>query len=188
MKLQLNREDKAKILEQGFEYLKTYGIENASLRSLAAKMGYSPANLYNYFHNKSDCIIEITEYGFSKTVNELFEYASRTIGDVKYFFDHALDEVDKHKMALRAVYQVATSPIYGERMRVIGNSIQPVYQKYIKILAKNMNCTEKYMCPLVFSFISIILDYAVWNDREITELQLKDLYVAITTNLDKEKK
>ena len=87
--------------------------------------------------------------------------------------------LDAHIDELRAVYQVATSPVYGDRMREAAENLQPVYHKYIKKLSELTCCSEELLLPTVFNFISVILDYAVWNDRPVTELQLKDIYNTI---------
>lgn len=176
MKAKLSQEEKDRIFTAGFEYLKNYGIENSSLRSIAEGIGCSPANLYNYFENKDECVIEIAKYGFIRTANALVEYAMNNISALKIFFDTFLEELDKHIDDLRTVYQVATSPVYGERMRCAANELQPSYLKLIRHLARLMNSEERIIYPVIFNFISIILDYAVWRDRECTEIQLADLY------------
>lgn len=176
MKTKKTRDEIENMLKKGFEYLKNNGIENSSLRSVADGIGCSPANLYNYFDNKDDCIIEIAKWGFAKTASRLVEHALNNISDLKNFFDTLLDVVDENVSELRAVYQVATSPIYGERMRQVSDELHPAYMKLIKQLAEQMNCDESLIYPIVFNAISIILDYAVWNDRECTEIQLQDLY------------
>lgn len=176
MKVKQSRDEMESLLVKGFEYLKNNCIENASLRSVAEGIGCSPANLYNYFKNKDDCIIEIAKFGFTKTASALVEYAVNNISDLKKFFDTFLEEVDVRIEDLRTVYQVATSPVYGERMRRAADELQPVYLRLIKHLANLMCCDEKLLFPVVFNFISIILDYAVWRDRPCTEYQLQDLY------------
>lgn len=181
MKSKQSRDEMENLLGKGFEYLKNNGIENASLRSVADGIGCSPSNLYNYFENKDDCIIEIAKFGFTKTAGSLVEYALNNIADLKNFFDTFLEEVDLHIDELRTVYQVATSPVYGERMRQAADELQPVYHKLIKHLADLMCCDEKLLFPVVFNFISIILDYAVWRDRPCTEYQLQDLYETMVT-------
>ena len=176
MKAKQSRDDMESILCKGFDYLMEHGIENASLRSIAEGIGCSPANLYNYFENKDDCIIEIAKFGFIKTATALVEYSLDNIADLKNFFDTFIDQVDYRIDELRTVYQVATSPIYGERMRAVSDELKPAYSKLLTYLATLMNCSEKLLFPVIFNFISIILDYAVWRDRECTTIQLQDLY------------
>lgn len=183
MKAKIAREEAEKVLDKGFRYLVKHGIENSSLRSIATGIGYSPSNLYNYFESKDDCIIEIAKYGFAKAANALLKYALKNVPDLKYFFDTFLDEVDKNIDDLRAVYQVATSPIYGERMRQEAEKLQPIYHKFIKKLSEITYCKEELLLPSVFNFISIILDYAVWYDRPVTEVQLSDLYETIVMKI-----
>ena len=183
MKERTTHEEANKLLEQGFEYLVTHGIENASLRSIASGIGCSPSNLYNYFEDKDDCIIEITRYGFSKVAGAILDYAVDNISDLKFFFDTFLDKLENHINELRAVYQVATSPFYGDRMREAAENLQPVYNKYIKKLSEITCCREDLLYPTVFNFISVILDYAVWHDRPVTEIQLRDLYETIVQRI-----
>ncbi len=183
MKANVTREEAEKVLNKGFEYLVTHGIENASLRSIASGIGCSPSNLYNYFESKDDCIIEIARHGFLKAANALIDYALKNVNDLKRFFDTFLDVVDKNIDELRTVYQVATSPVYGERMREEAEKLQPLYHMFIKNLSEITCCKEELLLPSVFNFISIILDYAVWYDRPVTEIQLNDLYEAIVLKI-----
>ncbi len=183
MKANITREEAEKVLDKGFEYLVKHGIENASLRSIAAGIGYSPSNLYNYFDSKDDCIIEIARHGFMRAANALLDYALKHVAYLRKFFDTFLDEVDKNIDELRTVYQVATSPVYGERMREEAEKLQPLYHKFIKNLSEITCCKEELLLPSVFNFISIILDYAVWHDRPVTEIQLNDLYENIVMKI-----
>lgn len=183
--MQVSYDDMEEILSKAFDYLVKNGIENATLRAIAQGVGYSPAHLYNFFLDKDDCIIEIAKYGLTKTASMLFEFAFEGITDLGKFFDNVLDVVEKYQPQLRTVYQVATSPVYGERMRKKAEDLQTSYAKYIQHLSEILDCKPEIITPSVFNFISIVLDYVVWNDRHVSEIQIKDLYETMTMKLEK---
>jgi len=55
---------RAKILEQAIGLVYRYGPRRVTMRSLARKLGYSPATLYLYFRNKQELLKEIALRGF----------------------------------------------------------------------------------------------------------------------------
>ena len=61
-------------------------------------------------------------------------------------------------------------------MRKKAEDLMPSYARYVKKLAKTFNCSAEQLTPLVFVFISIIMDYCIWEDEKNTRIQLDYLY------------
>lgn len=63
-KTQEVRKVKKEILDCALNIINDKGIDNLSMRKLAAQMGMSAANLYNYFKSKENIIIALDNNGF----------------------------------------------------------------------------------------------------------------------------
>ena len=166
---------KEEFVKNAFEYLVQNGLENASVRDLCKAIAISSGSLYYWFDGKDDIYINAAVYGLSKVTYILFDFAFNAMHDVKNFFDTALEEIDKYKMELRFIYQVATSPVYGDRMRMSADELHTTYSKYIAQLSELLGCSQETLRPIVFMFISVILDYVVWEDYKVSKMQLEYL-------------
>ena len=102
------------------------------------------------------------------------------------FFDTFLEEIDKYKLELRLVFQVTTSPVYGPRMREKAKDFKEVYAEYIQRLSEILNCSPETLIPVIYMLISILVDYVVWEDYEVSKLQLESLYETLMTKLKNE--
>lgn len=162
-----------------FDYLVKNGLENTSVRDLCKVNGISSGNLYYWFEGKDEIYISAAKYGLSKVAGYLFSNAFGALREnrnFKSFFDNALGYFDNVKHELRFIYQVATSPVYGERMRNKAEDLNKTYEKYILELSEMINCPVEELTPVVFLFISSLLDYVVWEDKIVSTMQLEYLY------------
>lgn len=187
MREQVVRDIKEEFLGTSFIYLVKHGLENTSVRDLCKAIGISTGSLYYWFDNKDDLYINSAKYGLEKVASSIFEYAFRELHDLKNFFDNVLDEIIKYKPELHLIYQVATSPVYGPRMREKADDLDIVYHKLIKHLAEILGCSPEPITPIVFMFISIILDYVIWEDYETTKMQLNYLYTIMSREVEASK-
>lgn len=175
MREQVVKDVEKEFLEPSFKYLVKNGLENTSVRDLCREMNVSYGSIYYWFDGKDDIYISVVKYGIGKVAQKLFETAFDKMQDPKLFFDTFLEEIDKYKMELRLVFQVTTSPVYGARMREKAEDFKEVYEKYIKKLADIMKCSAKKLEPIIYMLISILVDYVVWEDYEVSKLQLNFL-------------
>ena len=184
MREQVVRDIKEEFLGTSFKYLVEHGLENTSVRDLCKAIGISTGSLYYWFDNKEDLYINSAQYGLEKVSSLIFEYAFKELFDLKHFFDNVLDEIIKYKAELHLIYQVATSPVYGKRMRAKAEDLKVSYEKLIKHLAEILGCRPEPLTPIVFMFISVVLDYVVWEDCETTKMQLNCLYMILSREVE----
>lgn len=71
---------------------------------------------------------------------------------------------------------MAASPVYGEKMREKGKDLNYIYDRYAHELAVILRCDEQALRPLVYLFISAVLDYAIWGETDKSQLQLEFIY------------
>lgn len=171
--------DKNELSERVFPYLVKRGLENVSIRELCKGTGIVQGTLYYWFKDKTNIVCEATEWGLKKVTDEIFEYVFASLDDLRGFFSNCLDEISKYKKELCFIYQLAASPVYGEKMRADGKELNFIYDKYIRRLSERLNCDEHTLRPLVYLFISAVLNYVVWDEKEKVQTQLEFIYSAL---------
>ena len=171
--------DKSELSERVFPYLVKLGLENISIRELCKGTGIAQGTLYYWFKTKTNIVCETTEWGLKKVTDEIFDYVFASLDDLRSFFSSCLDEINKYKKELRFVYQLAASPVYGEKIRADGKELNFIYDKYIHGLSERLNCDEQTLRPLVYLFISAVLNYVIWDEREKVQTQLEFIYSAL---------
>ena len=172
MRKQIVRNIEEEFLDTSFKYLAEHGLENTSIRDLCKGIGISSGSLYYWFDGKEDVYINAAKYGLTKDVECIFSGAYLAMDDVDNLFSKVLKEAEKYKKELRLIYQIATSPVYGERMRKEADNLAGTYETYIRTLAEKLNVSMEDMAPVVFMFISIMLDFVIWDDHFVSKMQI----------------
>ena len=172
--------DKKKvIIATTWDYLLKTGLGNASVGELCKETKLAQSSLYYWFENKEDIWIAAGKYGLSKVVDALFTFTLNHTDDVRKYFDTLLDEVEKYKYELRLALQITTSPVFGERMRNKSKDFRLLYEKYGKKIIEIFRCTHQQAEVFIYSIIAYVIDYAIWDDGEKTQMLLENLYVRI---------
>lgn len=153
---------------------------------LCRNTGVAQSSLYHYFENKDDIWISAGKYGIAKVVDALFDFTLKHTDNIPSFFAELLDEVEKYKYDLRLGIQITTSPVFGERMRNKADEFHFLYERYAAKLMKIFNCTYIQAETFIYSIIAYVIDYAIWDDREKTQMLLDNLYERIITKLSKQ--
>lgn len=168
--------DKNEVLDKIFSFLVRSGLENISIRDLCRGTGIVQGSLYYWFSDKTSIICEATEYGLKKVTDEIFAYVFDNIDDLPTFFSECIGRISKYRNALRFIYQMAASPVYGTKIRSDGKYFKNMYDSYAVRLAEIMGCELEKLRPLVYLFISAICDYAIWADEQNTQTELDFIY------------
>lgn len=179
MNEQKRKDIKEKLVSTAFEYLVENGLENSSIRDLCKAIGISTGSLYYWFDSKESIYIAAVKYGINMVSSELFKYAFDTIHSPRNFFKGYITEIDKYKKEFRLILQVASSPVYGETVRKSSFAFKDVYDKYIRELAEIIGCTAMDLAPVIYSLISILTDYVIWEDKEVSVMQVDFLYESL---------
>ena len=169
-------QDKRELLKRVFPFLVSRGLENVTIREMCKATGLVQGTLYYWFGDKTSIVCESTEYGLKTVTDKIFRYVFASLNDMPGFFSNCLDEVGKYKNELRFVYQMAASPVYGAKIRRAGKDLNFTYDKYTKKLSELLECDEQMLKPLVYLFISAVLDYVIWDEREKSQQQLDFIY------------
>lgn len=177
-------ERKFEIIQTTWEYLLKNGIDHSSVGDLCRETGLAQSSLYHYFLNKDDIWISAGKYGLSKVVDALFTFTFNHTDNVEKYFDEILDEVEKYKLELRLGVQITTSPVYGARMRSKADDFHGLYERYAGKLMGIFGCSYLQAEVFIYSIIAFVIDYAIWDDREKTQMLLSNLRCRIKAELN----
>lgn len=179
-----NVSDKKKaIIRATWGYLLKTGLANASIGDLCREAKLAQSSLYYWFENKDDIWISAGKYGLSKVVDNLFEFTLNHTNNIRKYFDTLLNEVEKYKYELRLAIQITTSPVFGERMRDKSKDFRLLYEKYADELISIFECSHHQAEIFIYAIIAFVIDYAIWDDGEKTQMLLENLYDRIVNIL-----
>ena len=169
-----------------FNYLVENGFENTSIRDLCRELGLSPGSIYYLFEDKNEVFINVVRYGTGKVADRLFEFAFATMENPEVFFETFIDEVDKYKKEFRLIFQFAASTTYGDHIRDKSEGFKFVYERYIIRLSEILGAPYTEIMPIIYMIISVLSDYVLWEDYDVSKMQMDYLYQIIKTKfLDK---
>ena len=179
MRSPVYRNSEEELLQKVFDYLVQNGLENISMRELCKSTEISMGSVYYWFKNKEQMILEAAEYGLSVMSDGLFGFVFAHLDSLDVFFATFLDELEKYKAQLRLLSQMATSPLYGRSMREASTLLTPFYDRYIEEFANKIGSEKEKVAPLIYLFISMMVDYAIWEDRVVSQMQCDYIYAQI---------
>ncbi len=174
---------KKTIIATTWGYLLKTGLSNASIGDLCREVKLSQSSLYYWFENKDDIWISAGKYGLSKVVDALLVFTFNHLDKIQEYFDTLLDEVEKYKYELRLALQITTSPVFGKRMRDKSKDFRLLYERYANELISIFNCTYDQAETFIYSIIAYVIDYAIWDDRDKTQMLLDNLRTRINNKL-----
>lgn len=175
---------KQEIIRTTWAYMQKHGLMNSSIGTLCRETGLAQSSLYHWFSNKDDIWISAGKYGLSKVVTVLLDYTFDHTDNIEGFFAGFLDEVDKYKEELRLAIQITTSPVFGERMREKSRSFRTLYMQYAERLMNKFSVTELKANIFIYSVISIVMDYVIWDDKDLAQMLLDNLHGHVNNNLN----
>ncbi len=166
------RDNKRSILEKTYEYLVEKGLENATIRDICDFTGFAQGSIYYWYKNKDELICAAAEHGLKCISDKIFRNFYTDASDMDGFFNNCLIYIDEVKKELRFIYQVASSPVYGEIMHNSNSRFRSEYNEYARKLTELSDGDYDEIRPIIYAFASTIVDYAIWQDREETQIQL----------------
>ena len=184
----LNEENKLKkkqeIMVKSFDCYAKYGLAGTGINLLAKSCNMSKGNIYIYFDNLDQLIIESTAYVMEKVEDDFMALAPTSLEDVNRF----LDEVpywtkNKHGDKYRLMYQVYTHPKYYLEGQKFFEGVSKRYQEYAKRLENVIGISSDILTPLIFIFVRASVHYALFEDEYYLKSQIKVLKLAVSAFL-----
>lgn len=167
------RRRKEEIMEQCFACYAENGFYGTGIKQLAQNCGCTAANLYTYFTNLDEIIVQSTEYCMSKVEDDFMEKAPKSleelwrfIGEVPYW------TAEMHGKKYRLMYQVYTHPKYREYGKKFFEGVNERYTGYAKMLESKIGIPYQKLTPLIFILIRACVHYALFEDRFYLKAQM----------------
>ena len=174
------------MMENCFACYAENGLTGTGTQALAEACGCTKANLYVYFKNLLELIIDSTAYCMSKVEDDFLAKAPTDPKDVMRF----LEEVPywtakKHGKKYRLMYQVYTLPKYIEHGKKFFQGVNERYTQYAKELEPKIGIPYTVITPLIFIFVRACVHYAMFEDEYYLKSQIEVLKQSVLLFLEK---
>lgn len=177
---------KEEIMEQCFLCYAEHGLQGTGLRLLSKYCGCTSANLYVYFENVDDLIVQATEHCMSKVEDEFMAKAPTNVEELWRFIDEIPYWTAKtHGKKYRLMYQVYTHPKYIEYGKKFFEGVDRRYTEYAKRLEAKLGIPYEVITPLIFILIRASVHYALFEDEYYLQAQLGVLKQSIVMFTEK---
>ena len=171
---------KNELMEKCYDYYCENGLYGTGMKELAAHCGVSASNLYHYFKNKDDLIIESTAYCMEKVEDDFMMLAPEYQEDVIRFLNETPEwTAKKHGKKYRMMYQVYTHPKYFEHGKRFFEGVNQRYTEYAKMLEAKIGIPYTTITPLIFIYVRACVHYALFEDKYYLEAQIEVLKKAV---------
>ena len=167
---------KEEIMQQCFECYADHGFYGTGVKALAKYCGCTSANLYTYFENVDDLIIQSTAYCMSKVEDDFMAKAPTDVEDLWRFIDEIpYWTAKKHGKKYRLMYQIYTHPKYREYGQQFFAGVDERYTEYAKLLEPKLGIPYQKLTPLIFILIRACVHYALFEDEFYLKSQIEVL-------------
>ena len=171
---------KTHIMMKCFECYAEHGLSSVGIKGLAEACGISSGNLYSYFENLDDLIIQSTEYCMSKVEDEFMAKAPSNASDLWRFIDEIpYWTAEKHGKKYRLMYQIYTHPKYREYGQKFFKGADRRYTEYAKQLEGKLGIPYEKLTGLIYMLVRASVHYALFEDEFYLKSQIDVLKESI---------
>lgn len=182
-----HEEKKIRLMEKCFECYADNGFYGVGIRALGKYCEVNPANLYTYFRDVDDIIIQSTEYCMSKVEDDFMAKAPADAADLERFINEIpYWTAKKHGKKYRLMYQVYTHPKYREHGKRFFEGVNRRYAEYAESLEDKIGIPADVLRPMIFTFVRACVHFALYEDEFYLHEQLRLLKLTIRLFLEKQ--
>ena len=183
-----HNERKTEIMERCFECYAENGFTGTGIKALAAACGCTTGNLYAYFKNLAELIIESTAHCMAKVEDDFMAKAPTDAEDVMRFIEEIpYWTAKKHGKKYRLMYQVYTHPKYIEYGKKFFKGVDKRYTEYAKLLEPKLGIPCDVLTPFIFILVRACVHYAMFEDEYYLKSQTEILKQTVGLFADKYK-
>lgn len=180
MNVKAHEAKKTHIMIKCFECYAEHGFGSVGIKGLAEACGISSGNLYSYFENIDDLIIQSTEYCMSKVEEDFMAKAPDNASDLGRFIDEIpYWTAEKHGKKYRLMYQIYTHPKYREYGKKFFVGVDYRYTEYAKQLESKLGIPYQKLTGLIYILIRASVHYALFEDEFYLQSQIAVLKESI---------
>lgn len=177
-------EKKKEIMEKCFECYCDNGLRDTGIKDLGQYCGMTSANLYSYFDNLDDLIIQSTEYCMAKVEDDFLEVAPTNPQDIMRFIDEIpKTSAEKHGKKYRLMYQVYTHPKYIESGKKFFKGVTVRYTEYAKQLSPKLQIPVDILTGFIFILVRATVHYAMFEDEYYLKSETQALKLSVNAIL-----
>lgn len=177
---------KAELMEKCFACYAENGLTGTGMKALAQACGCTPGNLYLYFDNLDDLIVQSTAHCMAKVEDEFMEKAPTDPKDIARFLQEVPYWTAKeHGKKYRLMYQVYTHPKYIEQGKKFFEGVNERYTAYAKRLEDAIGIPYTVITPLIFIFVRACVHYAMFEDEYYLQAQMEILKQGVTLFIER---
>ena len=172
-----NRERKKRhLLGECFDLFVKQGLENTSLNDLTAYCKTYKAAFYNYFKSKDEIVLESAKM-YMENLDDMFfcEFLNPQPSLIEAL-KRGFQLVSEEKNKLRFIYQILSSPKYGEVCQKELSGIYTKYLNYSDIFARIYSVDEEEFRVYFLLYIGTVHDYCLWGNKELIDEKLDYIY------------
>ncbi len=180
-----SREEKKKeIMEKCYECYCDNGFRDTGIKELGKYCGMTSANLYGYFENVDDLILQSTAYCMAKVEDEFMALAPKNPLDIIRFIDEIPEWTAKnHGKKYRMMYQVYTHPKYMEHGKKFFAGVTERYTEYARYLSPKLGMPVSILTGFIFIFVRAAVHYALFEDKFYLDMEMKALKLSVFSAL-----
>ena len=183
-----HNERKTEIMERCFECYAENGFTGTGIKALAAACGCTTGNLYAYFKNLDELIIESTAHCMAKVEDDFMAKAPTDAEDVMRFIEEIpYWTAKRHGKKYRLMYQVYTHPKYIEYGKKFFKGVDKRYTEYAKLLEPKLGIPCDVLTPFIFILVRACVHYAMFEDEYYLKSQTEILKQTVGLFADKYK-
>ena len=183
-----HNERKTEIMERCFECYAENGFTGTGIKALADACGCTTGNLYAYFKNLDELIIESTAHCMAKVEDDFMAKAPTDAKDVMRFIEEIpYWTAKKHGKKYRLMYQVYTHPKYIEYGKKFFKGVDKRYTEYAKLREPKLGIPCDVLTPLIFILVRACVHYAMFEDEYYLKSQTEILKQTVGLFADKYK-
>lgn len=184
----LHQRKKEAMMEKCFDCYAEHGLTGTGIKALADACGCTPGNLYAYFKNLDDLIIQSTAFCMAKVEDEFMAKAPTDPADIARFIrEIPYWTARKHGKKYRLMYQVYTLPKYIEEGKRFFDGVNQRYTEYAKVLEPKLGIPYTVITPLIFIFVRACVHFAMFEDDYYLRAQMTVLKQAVELLVEKYK-
>lgn len=170
---------KRELLEKCFELFVKQGLENTSLNDLTLYCKTYKAAFYVYFKSKDEIVVEAAKM-YMQTLDEMFKNEfSNPKGTIAEALKRGFEVICEQKNELRFIYQVVSSPKYGQKSREEMSEIYSKYFEYSERFADVYGIDHEKFRPYFLLFVGTIHDYCLWEKDGLVQEKLGFIYTKV---------
>ena len=177
---------KAALMEKCYDCFAEHGLHGTGIRVLAGECGFNHTQLYTYFKDLDDLIIQSTEYCMSKVEDDFMEKAPTDVSDLWRFIDEIpYWTAEKHGKKYRLMYQVYTHPKYRAYGQKFFAGVDRRYTEYARLLEGKLGIPYQKLVGLIFILIRACVHYALFEDEFYLKAQIDVLKESLEMFIEK---